>query len=271
MILDSRLSRYETPLADALIQEIWEMWKKVPEEIGIGPDISMLSDQLSNRARVEDRKLLYVARVDGRVAGTSMIWISRRDPKLCEFGLPATAPEFRRQGIGQALFDAPVADFRKMGGEAIFLGSNHPASGRTCYRAGYRKLVGSIAHVRVLSGASPEEYFMDYFRGLGPAAVYPGEAADRTPAVPLVHSPHDWQVMDANMPTMSRRYSVHRSFAGQVGRYIALLDDERATFSPREQKSGRRSSACPRRVSTNRRAAPWTGSRTLSMWTSGPI
>ncbi len=228
--MDSRLTRYETPVSDELIQEIWEMWQKVPEDVGIGSDISMLSGHLTNRTRSEDRKLLYVARVDGVVAGTSMIWVSGRDPVLCEFGLPATAAEFRRKGIGQALFDAPVSDFKEMGGEAIFLGTNHVNAGRTYFRAGYRKLVASITHVRVLSGVSPEEYFVEFFRGLGPASVFPGEATDRTSAVPLVHSAHDWQVMDANMPTLSRRYFVHRGFAGQVGRYIGLLEDENATF-----------------------------------------
>jgi hypothetical protein len=37
-------------------------------------------------------------------------------------------------------------------------------------------------------------------------------------------------VMDATMPTLSRRHFVHRGFAGQTGRYIGLLDDENATF-----------------------------------------
>jgi hypothetical protein len=60
--MDPRLTRYETPVSDELIQEIWEMWQKVPEDVGIGSDISMLSGHLTNRTRSEDRKLLYVAR-----------------------------------------------------------------------------------------------------------------------------------------------------------------------------------------------------------------
>ena len=159
------------------------MWETVPEEVGVGEDISWVRDELSNAVRAEDRKLLYVARVDGKMAGTSVIWVSRRDPKLAEFALPGTAPEFRRRGIGQALFDAPVADFRAMGGESIFLGASSYAF-RTYMRAGYHKLVGTSALAYVASGESPEAYLVDFFRGLGPATVGPGEHADRTAAVP---------------------------------------------------------------------------------------
>ena len=159
-----------------------------------------------------------------------MIWISRRDPKLCEFGLPATAPKFRRRGIGQALFDRPVEDFRAMGGKAIFLGTNQVPAERVYRRAGYSKLVGSIAQVKILSGDSPEAYFVDYFRGLGPATVHPGDPYDRTPSVSLVHSPHDWQVMDCNAPALSKRYFTHRSYAGQCGRFIDMLDSPDSTF-----------------------------------------
>ena len=115
------------------------MWETVPEEVGVGEDTSRgVRDELSNAVRAEDRKLLYVARVDGKIAGTSVIWVSRRDPKLAEFALPGTAPEFRRRGIGQALFDAPVADFTAMGGESIFLGASSYAF-RTYMRAGYQQ------------------------------------------------------------------------------------------------------------------------------------
>ena len=224
------IDRYETPVPDDFIRRIYEMWGQVPEDVGIGQDITRLRDQLSNRVRTEDRKLLYVATVDGEIAGTSMIWVSRRDPKLCEFGLPATAPRFRRRGIGQALFDRPVEDFRAMGGEAIFLGTNQVPAERVYRRAGYSKLVGAIAQVKILSGDSPEAYFVDYFRGLGPATVHPGDPSDRTPSVPLVHSPHDWQVMDCNAPALSKRYFTHRSFAGQCGRFIDMLDSPGSTF-----------------------------------------
>ena len=225
--MDAEITRYEAPVSSDLIEEIWAMWEKVPEHIGQGR--TRTRDDLSDAIRAEDRKLLYIARVDGRIAGTSQIWISRRDPRLAEFGRPATAPEFRRRGIGQALFDAPVSDFRDLSGEAIFLGASSYAF-RTYLRAGYRKLAGTVTMVYVVSGVTPEEYLVDYFRHLGPATIHPGEPADRTSAVPLVHTPHDWQVMDANVKMMSRRYTQFRGFAGQAGKYVNLLETEDSTF-----------------------------------------
>ena len=123
-----------------------------------------------------------------------------------------------------------MSDFREMGGEAMFLGTNHLPAGRVYYRAGYRKLVGSITLINILSGESPEAYFIDYFRDLGPATVHQGHPTDRTSAIPLVHSPHDWQVMDCNVPTESRRYFVHHGFSGICGKYVDMLDVPKSTF-----------------------------------------
>ena len=227
--MDAEITRYEVPVSMEMIEEIWAMWETVPEEVGVGEDISWVRDELSNAVRAEDRKLLYVARVDGKIAGTSMIWVSRRDPKLAEFALPGTAPEFRRRGIGQALFDAPIGDFTATGGEAIFLGASSYAF-RTYMRAGYHKLVGTTTLAYVASGESPEAYLVDFFRGLGPAVVGPGERADRTPAVPLVFTPHDWQVMDANMGLLSLRYNLFGGFSGRAGGFVELLDKPDSTF-----------------------------------------
>ena len=227
--MDAEITRYEVPVSMEMIEEIWAMWETVPEEVGVGEDISWVRDELSNAVRAEDRKLLYVARVDGKIAGTSVIWVSRRDPKLAEFALPGTAPEFRRRGIGQALFDAPIGDFTATGGEAIFLGASSYAF-RTYMRAGYHKLVGTTTLAYVASGELPEAYLVDFFRGLGPAVVGPGEGADRTSAVPLVFTPHDWQVMDANLGLLSLRYNLFGGFSGRAGGFVDLLDKPDSTF-----------------------------------------
>ena len=231
MAREFEITRFESPIEDrALAGEVYELWIKVPEQIGQGSDLSWYVECLGGRDRPEDRKVLYVARVQGRLVGTSMLWISRRDPKLAEFGMPATHPEFRRRGIGRALFERPVGDFRETGGEAIVMGGGNQDADRLYARVGYSKLVGSNALVQAMSGESPEAYFTDYFRGLGPAAIHAGEAADRTPAVPLVHSPHDWQVMDYNAGIYTTRYFVRRSFAGQCGAYVDMLEQPGSTF-----------------------------------------
>ncbi len=231
MANEFEITRFESPIEDqALAKEVYALWIKVPEQIGQGSDLSWYVEFLSDRDRPEDRKLLYVARVQGQLVGTSVLWISRRDPKLAEFGLPATAPEFRGRGIGRVLFEQPVLDFREMGGEAIVMGGGNQEADRLYARVGYSKLVGSNALVQAMSGESPEAYFTDYFRGLGPATIHPGAAADRTPSVPLVHTPHDWQVMDCNSRIYTTRYFVRRSFAGQCGAYVDMLEQLDSTF-----------------------------------------
>ena len=225
------ITRFESPIEDeALAKEIRDLWIKVPEQIGQASDLSSYIDTLTDRDRPEDRKLLYVARVDGRLVGTSMLWVSRRDPELAEFGMPGTDPEFRRRGIGRVLFERPATEFRDAGGEAIVMGGGNQEADRIYARVGYSKLVGSNALIQAMSGESPEAYFTDYFRDLGPATIHPGEAADRTPAVPLVHTSHDWQVMDCNARIFSTRYFVRRSFAGQCGAYVAMLEESTSTF-----------------------------------------
>ena len=266
--MDAEITRYEVPVSMEMIEEIWAMWETIPEEVGVGEDISWVRGELSNAVRAEDRKLLYVARVDGKLAGTSMIWVSRRDPKMAEFALPGTAPEFRRRGIGQALFDAPIADFTATGGEAVFLGASSYAF-RTYMRTGYHKLIGTSTLAYIASGESPEAYIVDFFRSLGPAVVGPGEHADRTPAVPLVYTPHDWQVMDANVGLLSRRYSVYQGFAGQAGRFVELLDRPEATLFAARAGGPRQGSSGSRRRSSTTVSARWTASRIRITRTTG--
>ena len=78
--MDFEITRYEIPVPETMIKQISEMWLKVPEEVGVVTNmaprpmrpprwVTRLSDDLTNRVRAEDRKLLYVARVDGEVAG----------------------------------------------------------------------------------------------------------------------------------------------------------------------------------------------------------
>ena len=231
MASEFQITRFESPIEDeALAREILELWNKVPEQIGQSSDLSAYIETLNDRDRPEDRKLLYVARVDGLLVGTSMLWVSRRDPKLAEFGMPGTDPEYRRRGIGRVLFEQPVTEFRAAGGEAIVMGGGNQEADRIYARVGYSKLVGSNALVQAMSGESPEVYFTDYFRDLGPTTIHPGEADDRTPAVPLVHTPHDWQVMDCNARIYTTRYFARRSFAGQCGAYVDMLDQPSSTF-----------------------------------------
>ena len=79
--------------------------------------------------------------------------------------------------------------------------------------------------VNVLDGRSPEEFFVDYFRGIGPVEVRDPSPADRAPMIPLLVSPHDWQILDFNTGMMSTRYAVQDSCLGLYRRYMALTRD----------------------------------------------
>ena len=46
------IERHETPVSEDLVREIWEMWQKVPEQVGMGSHISELTDD--RNAKPED-------------------------------------------------------------------------------------------------------------------------------------------------------------------------------------------------------------------------
>ena len=82
----------------------------------------------------------------------------------------------------------------------------------------------------VLDGRSPEEFMVDYFRGIGPVEVREPSPADRAPMIPLLVSPHDWQALDFNTGMMSTRYAVQDSCLGLYRRYEALTNGGRGAW-----------------------------------------
>ena len=70
---------------------------------------------------------------------------------------------------------------------------------------------------------SPEAFLVDYFREPGEATVVPATPAVRVPMIPLLHAPHDWQVLDATAGMYSTRYCVQYSCMGLYRRYLAAL------------------------------------------------
>ena len=115
--------------------------------------------------------------------------------------------------------------FAKLGGEALFLGTVNPDAARIYFRLGWRKLAGANVMLNVTGDESPEEYLVNFFRDLGPAAVGPATPGDRVPMIPLLLSPHDWQVLDLNVDMLSTRYAVQDSCLGLYRRYAAMAKD----------------------------------------------
>ena len=224
------MEKLEAPLPKELVQELSEFWQTIPEL------------QTNERWRREllgldpshNRTLVYLLRRGGTIAAMCQIWISRRLPELGEFTYPATRPAFRGEGIGTALWSAAIADVKAAGGRVIFLGTNERAAFRLYRRLGFSKLPASITFVKVLNGQAAEEFLVDWFRESGPARVSLGDAEDQIPSYPLIVSPHDWQVLDANAGLFSLRYSLHRTFHGLFRAYERVVGDGRgARFAAR--------------------------------------
>ena len=85
--------------------------------------------------------------------------------------------------------------------------------------------------LNVFSGASPEEFLVDYFRKPGIVTVAPAGPAVRIPMIPLIWTPHDDQVLDANVDLHSLRHEVQSSCMGLYPRYGRALDGRGMCFA----------------------------------------
>ena len=206
--------RYEVPISEELIDELFPFWASIFGEVL--PDIERAVFLGSERAYSQGT--LYLKRVGEELAGTCFTMHSKSVPALAGFGEVATEPLFRGRGIATELCDQAVEDFRAAGGEAFFLGTVNPAAARVYYRLGWRKLAGAEVMANILSGESPEAFLVDYFQK-GATTVVEASPADRVPIVPLLLCPHDWQVLDANTRMYSTRYATQKSCMGLYVRY----------------------------------------------------
>ena len=144
----------------------------------------------------------------------------------------ATRPDYRGRGIASRLCGQAIEEFVAQGGEAVFLGTGNPDAARIYHRLGWRRIAGTNVWARVTTGDSPEEYLADYFRAPGQVNIVPGDASLRVPMIPLLVAPHDWQVLDGNLPVpmLSTRYAVQSSCMGLCRRYYDLVKRDGATW-----------------------------------------
>ena len=212
----------EAPIPAATAGELRAFWDGIFEYSDehppdVPPDAYLGSETDHNRLTV------YLERQAGALAGTCALTVSKRMPRLGGFGEVATRPELRGGGIATRLCGRAVEEFRAAAGEALFLGTSVPAVRRIYHRLGWRKLAGADVMANISSGESPEAFLVDYFREPGEATVAPATAAVRVPMIPLLHAPHDWQVLDANAGMYSTRYCVQYSCMGLCRRYLAAV------------------------------------------------
>ena len=217
--------RFEAPLEPGLTQELFDFWISIfGEPMDLPPEVFLGSEVEQND------NIVYVARREGRLAGTCGMTMSRRVPGLGGYGEVATDPALRRSGIASALCAQSVEDFRDRGGEALFLGTANPGAARIYHRLGWRKLAGANVMLNITSGDSPEVFLVDYFGSLGPAEVRPASPEIRIPIIPLLVMPHDWQVLDSNAAMFSTRYATQNSCMGLYRRYGDVAADGRGAW-----------------------------------------
>lgn len=229
--------RYEIPIEQDLAEELFGFWKEI---FGAGdPDVPMgvfLGDEAD-----DNRLITYLERDGGALTGTCGITISRANPRLAGFGEVATRPDYRGRGIASRLCGQAVEEFVEQGGEAVFLGTGNPDAARIYHRLGWRRIAGSYVWANVTTGDSPEEYLADYYRVGGEVSIVPGDASLRVPMIPLLLTPHDWQVLDGNLPVpmVSIRYSMQSSCMGLCRKYYDLVKREGAAWFAAKTDDGR--------------------------------
>ncbi len=220
--------RYPVPITEELIDELLPFWEYIYGMVfpDIGREVFLGAEDAYNRST------LYMRREGERLAGTCFSMHSKSVPALAGFSEVATDPQFRGRGIATEMCGQAVEDVRAGGGEAFFLGTDNPAAARIYHRLGWRKLAGTAAMVNILSGESPEAFLVDYFRG-GAAEIVEATPADRIPIIPLLLSPHDWQVLDANTGCRSTRYATQTSCMGLYVRFQRIQRGGGAWFAAR--------------------------------------
>jgi hypothetical protein len=91
---------------------------------------------------------------------------------------------------------------------------------------GWKQITGSNVMVNTESG-DPEGFLADYF-GSGKALsvdILAGSARQRVAIVPLIVSPHDWDVLDSNTSIRSTKYALQTSCEGLYMKYAAIAGD----------------------------------------------
>ena len=217
--------RLEAPLEQTLVDELFAFWEPI-----FGGPIDVTPDTLLGSEGTQSRVTVYTRRLGDKLAGACLVASSGSLPALGGLGEVATSPEARQTGIATELTRQARDDFADRGGQAIFLGTVNHAAARIYFRLGWRKLAGVNLMVNVLDGRSPEEFLVDYFRGIGSVEVREPSPADRVPMIPLLVSPHDWRALDFNTGMLSTRYAVQDSCLGLYRRYMALTREGRGAW-----------------------------------------
>jgi len=213
------------PIDGGLSDRLQAFWRDI---FGDAPDIEPAV--LMGSETDHNTSHLYLVEEDGRAISTTMVTTCNALPELGGFGEVATLPAARGRGLATDLCRQSIEDFAAGGGKALFLGTVNPDAARIYHRLGWRKLASSIVWAAITDDRSPEAFLVDYFSDPSPAVVEEGGPGVRIPMIPLIVTPHDWRVLDANTGIFSARYALVRSCMGLYPKYQALREGGRGNW-----------------------------------------
>ena len=135
-----------------------------------------------------------VGEIEGAYVG-SMCYATHRDRReVAVLEMVWTHPAYRRKGVARALLQRTLADFRALGGVAMYLCTVNPAAFALYASEGFRPLVGD--GMRYLA-PDQENFDRTYFADAGPAHVRPAVWGDLAGVAALYNQPRpDWLIKD---------------------------------------------------------------------------
>jgi len=161
---------------------------------------------------------------EGKLAATCRLTVSRSDGRVGLVGDVAVDPEFRRKGLARQVCSVAISEFKENGGEALFLATSNPAAEYLYSSLGWHRIPGSNVMLNPVQGAYADEWILDYYR-LGKdlsVKIVAGEPKHRALIVPLIVTPHDADLLDANAMIRSVRYARQPSCEGLYTKYAGL-------------------------------------------------
>jgi GNAT superfamily N-acetyltransferase len=224
----------QVPVEPSLAEELIAFWEAI-----FGMSFAGLRDVLAGGELGQNRDAFFLAREGTRLVGTSHLTIGVASRAVGGLGEVAVDPEFRGRGIAHAICATARDVFRDQRGEALFLGTTAPNAARVYGRLGWRALAGTHVMLLTFGPPSAEAYLEEHFRRTSPVSVAPATAADRTAMIPLLVSPHDWRVLDANVRVFSTRYATQSSCMGLYPRYQTIRVNGRGNWFAAHTDDGR--------------------------------
>ena len=219
-----------SPLKEELATELFAFWERIFHADGTEPDPDVPIDVFLGSESTHNEHTIWMERRQGALVGTCGMTVGKKTPALGGFGEVGTDPRFRRKGIATRLSGHAVEEFQGAGGEAFFLGTGNPLAERVYQKLGWRRMAGSNVWANITNGDSPEAFLVDYYRDGQTVSITRGDASLRIPMIPLLLTPHDPQILDANVGMFSTRYSNQGSCMGLCRRYYRVVQQENAAW-----------------------------------------